>query len=76
MFKQDFLDTCCFGCLINYMFVFYILYWDLFSASDDVLHGKALKIYNHYYYYYHYYYIQQIASRPAKRLNTTDSIDA
>ena len=40
MFQHDYLDTCCFECLICMCFVF--LYLHLFSAIEHVSHGKAL----------------------------------
>ena len=40
LFQHDYLDTCCFGCLICMSFVF--LYLHLFSAIEHVSHGKAL----------------------------------
>ena len=38
MFEHDFMDTCCFGCLICVCFVFL----HLFRAIERVSHGKAL----------------------------------
>ena len=49
MFHHDCLDTCCFDCLICMCFVF--LYSHLFSAVENVSHGKAIYKYAHYYYY-------------------------
>ena len=40
MFQHDYLDTCCFECLICMCFVF--LYLHLFSPAEHVSHGKAL----------------------------------
>ena len=40
MFQHDYLDTCCFECLICKCFVF--LYLHLFSAVEHVSHGKVL----------------------------------
>ena len=40
MFQHDYLDICCFECLICMCFVF--LYLHLFSAIEHVLHGKEL----------------------------------
>ena len=40
MFQHDYLDTCCFECLICMGFV--CLYLHLFSAIEHVSHGKAL----------------------------------
>ena len=40
VFQNDYLDTCCFECLICMCFVF--LYLHLFSAIEHVSHGKAL----------------------------------
>ena len=40
LFQHDYLDTCCFECLICMCFVF--LYLHLFSATEHVSHGKAL----------------------------------
>ena len=40
MFQHDYLDTCCFECLICMCFLF--LYLHLFSAVEHVSHGKAL----------------------------------
>ena len=40
MFQHDYLDTCCFECLICMCFIF--LYLPLFSAIEHVSHGKAL----------------------------------
>ena len=48
MFQHDYLDTCCFECLICMCFVFSYLH--LFSATEHVSHGKVLKKYAHYYY--------------------------
>ena len=44
MFEYDYLDTCCFGCLIIIVIYmcFAILYLHLFSATEHVSHGKAL----------------------------------
>ena len=49
MFQHDYLDTCCFECLIRMCFVF--LYLHLLSAVEHVSHGKALLKYAHYYYF-------------------------
>ena len=40
MFHNDYLDTCCFECLICVYFVF--LYLHLFSTIEHVSHGKVL----------------------------------
>ena len=40
MFQHDYLDTYCFECLICMCFVF--LYLHLFSAIEQVSHGKAV----------------------------------
>ena len=40
MFQHDYIDTCCFECLICMCFVF--LYLHLFSAIEHVSHGKVL----------------------------------
>ena len=40
VFDLDCLDTCCFECLVYMCFVFLCLH--LFSAIEQVLHGKAL----------------------------------
>ena len=40
MFQHDYLDTCCFECLICLCFVF--LYLHLFSSTEHVSHGKTL----------------------------------
>ena len=39
-FQYDYLDTCCFECLICMYFLF--LYLHLFSANEHVSHGKVL----------------------------------
>ena len=57
MFQHDYLDTCCFECLICICFVF--LYLHLFSAIEHVSHGKALWKYAHYFYYYSYVFLQE-----------------
>ena len=48
MFWHDYLDTCCFECLICVCFV--VLYLPLFSAIELVSHGKTLSKYAHYHY--------------------------
>ena len=50
MFQHDYLETCCFECLICMCFIF--LYLPLFSAIEHVSPGKALEIYAHYYQYF------------------------
>ena len=40
MFQYDYLDICCFECLICMCFVF--VYLHLFSAIEHVSHGKEL----------------------------------
>ena len=46
IFEHDYVDTCCFECLICMCFVF--LYLHLFRAIEYVSHGKALQKYAHY----------------------------
>ena len=54
MFQHNWLDTCCFGCLISMCFEFLDL--RLLGAIKPVSHGKAIYKYAHYYYYHYYYY--------------------
>ena len=41
MFEHGCLDMCCFRCPIHMCFIIWYLY--LFSATEHVSHGKALK---------------------------------